>query len=344
MRTALLWLSLLLMASAATGCQSRYPADNADIVHELGATSHWLDGPPPKPMNDPAENPLQMFTGLHEKAGFQLFRTALPLFSNLGLLDALGAPDSAERDRTFTRIMDMIGTIYADPAYVDLGFDALEPVYQLSLPLLMTSSRGGYQVPYGHYYAFVPHDLDRSRPVDVVLFLHNYGPNLTAWITRLVIGTHRSLIVLSPTAGGSGNWQDPDNGTRALRAVHQMAETLKLNAYHLHAIGWSNGGAGVMQLALDHPGTFASVLVIASAWLDFQNLRTATPTDAQTRFTFICGEHDPLTTYATQAVDALRTHGFPVDVSVEPGQDHFLFIDQRCERVNRALRELAAPR
>jgi len=344
MRTAILWLSLILVALTATGCQSRSPADNADIAKELGATSHWLDGPPAKPMNDPAASPFQLFTGLHEKSGFQLFRTALPLFKNLGLLDALGASDSAERDQTFSEIMGMIGTIYADPAYVDLGFDALEPVYQLSLPLLVSSSQQAYQVPYGHYYAFVPHDLDRSKPVEIVLFLHNYGPNLTAWITRLVIGTKRSLIVLSPTAGGYGNWQDPENGSRALRAVAQTAATLKLNEYHLHAIGWSNGGAGVMQLALDHPGTFATVLVIASAWLNFQHLRTATPADAQTRFTFISGEHDQLTPYATQAAEALRTHGFTVDVSVEPGKDHFLFIDQTCERVNRALRDLAAPR
>lgn len=327
-------LMTILMLVALTGCQSRAPADNTDISDWLGATSHWLDGQAVKPV----DNAYQIFAGLREKSGFQMFHASIPLFDKLGILDSLGAADSAERNQTFRKILGMLGAIYSDPAYDELGFDTLEPVYQLSLPLLSHSTRVGYQVPFGHYYAFVPHDLDRSRPVDIALFLHGWGPNMAAWIARVVSGTHRSMIVIAPTSGGFGNWEDSENG---LRAVLQMAQALHLGPYRLHAIGYSCGGAGVMDLALGHPGTFDSVLVIASAWMNFQHLRTHSLADGKTPFVFICGEQDSLTPYAVQATEALRSHGFSVDLSIEPGQDHFLFIDQGCERVNRALRELS---
>jgi predicted peptidase len=138
------------------------------------------------------------------------------------------------------------------------------------------------------YQVFVPHGLDTSKPVPIVLFLHGSGEKGTDNRAQMTQGLPPWLkqhmdfpaIVVIPQAA-------PDTSWRWSPAIDVALEVLKVSITEFHAdpkrvyiTGLSDGGYGTWKIAAENPQLFAGVVVVCGGitWKDDKGVEwTAIP-------------------------------------------------------------------
>jgi pimeloyl-ACP methyl ester carboxylesterase len=195
---------------------------------------------------------------------------------------------------------------------------------------------------HGHYFLYIPPQLDRKKPSPALVFLHGSGGNFKAYTWLLSrVADERNMVLIAPTFG-FGNWEG-DAGSRAVAAaLDDAGKVLPLNMNQVHLAGLSNGGLGVSRLAASEAGRRFRSLVFISPVCD--ETAIVSPTFAtQWRdkpVLVVTGDADdrvPLP-YVTSWAGLMRTARARVEMSTYAAADHFLLFSHR----DKFLRELSA--
>jgi len=112
------------------------------------------------------------------------------------------------------------------------------------------------------------HALTRGSPGETpVVFVHG---NLSSsrFFAELMQALPAGIHAIAPDLRGFGRTEPlPIDATRGMRDfaddLHALLEEPPLAAHRPHLVGWSVGGAVVMQYAIDHPDRVASLTLIA---------------------------------------------------------------------------------
>jgi predicted peptidase len=120
------------------------------------------------------------------------------------------------------------------------------------------------------YQVFVPSHFDKAKSWPVVLFLHGSGERgddnrkqltqgLPPWLRQ-----HADFpaVVVIPQAPEQREWNDPDIAAMAMKSLQDSIAEFHGDRRRLYLTGLSMGGYGSWQLAVDHPGMFASAAII----------------------------------------------------------------------------------
>jgi predicted esterase len=287
MRTILLYLAFSLMALGE---------ETSTVVESV-----WLDKEPILDSKDP-------IVSLSAIAEPDAFTTVI----NLARLSKL-AP-SEELDRAAELLAPIYARMREDPA-----LRAVPAVWHFAIDQI----RGGHAVIPRHYYAFLP-DRAHVAEAPVVVFLHGFGPNLSAWLARVAELTRRQAVIIAPTS--DSEWWGDAGQALIETAIVDARKRFSLSAKPVQMIGWSNGGRGVVEYALRHQGEVDSAVAIAG-WYD----GIAPQADSKApRLTFLHGDVDAIIPLdgALEGHRLLQAAGHRCDLVVLGGQDHFLFLDQ----------------
>ncbi|MDZ4287617.1 MAG: prolyl oligopeptidase family serine peptidase [Prosthecobacter sp.] len=196
----------------------------------------------------------------------------------------------------------------------------------------------GQRIDHGHYFLYVPKNLDRQKPAPALVFLHGSGGNFKAYTWLLAkVADERGLVLISPTYG-FGNWQEPDT-TKTVKAVlKDAAKLVQIDPAQRHLIGLSNGGLGLCQAGMEIGEQFRS-LIFLSPVMD----REAMSTPKFSRrwkdrpILILTGQTDdrvPLES-VTAAATQMRKQGAQVTLESIPTADHFLLFTHRDQVLNR---------
>ncbi len=187
----------------------------------------------------------------------------------------------------------------------------------------------------GHYFLYVPPNLDRTTPAPVLIFLHGAGGNFKAYTWLLSrVADERGMVVIAPSFG-TGSW-DAEHGVHAvLAALNDAARAVPLDMDQVHLAGLSNGGLGVSYVAASDAGKLFRSLIFLSPvcdeaalgsknfWLHWRDKPVL----------IVTGEKDnrvPLP-YVLTCAKIMRSAGAKVDVSAYSNADHFLIFSHRDE-------------
>lgn len=116
----------------------------------------------------------------------------------------------------------------------------------------------------GHYFHYIPPNLDRSKPSQTLVFLHGSGGNFKAYIWLLSKMADRvGCTVIAPTFG-LGNWEQDGAYEAITPAIRDANRHAVIDPEQIHLMGLSNGGKGVC-LAESQPGpSFRSIILLSA--------------------------------------------------------------------------------
>ncbi len=243
-------------------------------------------------------------------------------------------------DPLFTRkqsnsLAQLTRTIYAE-LEADPDFHALGSVMPAAYDELW-----GRPFDRGHYFFYVPPQLDRKKPAPALVFLHGSGGNFKAYTWLLSrVADECGMVLISPSCG-MGNWHEP-RGLRAVEAaLDDAAKSVPLDMNQVHLAGLSNGGLGVSRVASSELGKrFRSLIFISGVCDDpaidagaFANQWGGKPV------LIITGEADDRVpfSYVNRYASSMRDSGALVEMHSYEDADHFLFFSHR----DRCLRQLS---
>ena len=189
----------------------------------------------------------------------------------------------------------------------------------------------------GHYFLYVPPNLDQTKPEPALVFLHGSGGNFKAytWILSRV-ADELGMVLVAPSYG-MGNW-DPHGGPRTvIAALDDAAGTIPLDRGQIHLMGLSNGGLGVSRTAAGSDGGRFNSLVFLSAVCDKTALESSSfaTTWKGKPVLVLTGRNDdrvPLA-YEQSCADMMTHAGALVDMKTFDDADHFLLFSHRREMI-----------
>ncbi len=191
------------------------------------------------------------------------------------------------------------------------------------------------------YYVFVAENLTSSRPVPLLVTLHGSGRNGLSLVEKWKdIAIQEEIIVVGPDAEDLKVWGAPQDGPDFL---HDLIEGLKakypINPRRVYLFGHSSGAVFSMIMALMESEYFAAAAVHAGAFREPQEYLVIDNARRKIPLAIFVGTQDaffPLT--AVRATrDALRSRGFPVELTEIPGHDHWYY--DLAPKINRSAWE-----
>lgn len=165
----------------------------------------------------------------------------------------------------------------------------------------------------------VPADMAvNPRPRPLIVYLHGSGEQHTETVQVVLdwIATHAGddAIILCPMS--SRPWRGPSVG----EVIDTVSRTHPVDPDRVYLVGFSMGGIGAWEVALDQPERFAAIVPIGG--------RMGAPADAarlrQVPAWIINGAEDPTTTPEEAAImrDALARAGATARLTLYPGVAH----------------------
>ena len=218
-------------------------------------------------------------------------------------------------------LVDMTNHIYADMK-VDPDFEfsasGLSSIYQ---------EMASFDFRDGHYFHYIPPNLDRSKPSQTLVFLHGSGGNFKAYIWLLSKMADRvGCTVIAPTFG-LGNWEQDGAYEAITAAIRDANRHVVIDPEQIHLMGLSNGGKGVC-LAESQPGPSFRSIILLSAVLH-NEIRPATLAARLTNrpALVISGGRDDRVPwdYVDGYASQLERSGMQVTKRRFEDDDHFLF-------------------
>jgi poly(3-hydroxybutyrate) depolymerase len=186
------------------------------------------------------------------------------------------------------------------------------------------------------YYLYVPPDVTKDATVPLVLTLHGSGMDgrglVVEW-KKLAAKEH--FIVAGPDSRDSGGWSVPVDGPEFLRdLVEELKSSTPIDPRRVYLFGWSAGANFGLQMSLYESEYFAAASVFAGALLP---VRYPMLDEAARKIpiSLTVGTSDPF--YSLRDVratrDALKAHGFNVQLKELLGQDHNYY--DAADEINR---------
>jgi predicted peptidase len=138
--------------------------------------------------------------------------------------------------------------------------------------LIRTVVVGGTTYPYSVY---VPLGFDESKRWPVILFLHGSGERGMDGLRSTQIGVAAAIranpervpaVVVFPQAPADSRWLG-EPADAAMAALEKSIIEFHGDRTRLYLTGLSMGGYGTYHLALDHPNTWAALVVVCGGLL-----------------------------------------------------------------------------
>jgi pimeloyl-ACP methyl ester carboxylesterase len=185
----------------------------------------------------------------------------------------------------------------------------------------------------GHYFHYIPANLDRSMPAPALVFLHGSGGNFKAYIWLLSkIADELGITVIAPSFG-MGNWEKRGGYETITRAIIDAGKHAAIDPDHIHLMGLSNGGKGLCLAESTAGPKFRSLIFLSAV---FHN--RIKPVDLATRLRprrvlVLSGGSDDRVPwdYVSGYAEKLKLGGLNVTNRRFDGEDHFVFFRQRAE-------------
>ena len=97
----------------------------------------------------------------------------------------------------------------------------------------------------GHYFHYIPANVDRCKPTPALVFLHGSGGNFKAYIWLLTkMADELGITVIAPSFG-MGNWEKRGGYETITRAIEDAGKHAAIDPDQIHLMGLSNGGKGL---------------------------------------------------------------------------------------------------
>lgn len=115
-------------------------------------------------------------------------------------------------------------------------------------------------------------DNGRDKAGRVVLLVHGFGDSSASWMQFARLFRDGDYRVIVPDLLGFGRSARPQDGDYgyAAQASRLFALLAKLNVKSVHVVGNSMGGGVVAQMALQQPGTVASLTLVDAAGVHYK--------------------------------------------------------------------------
>ena len=191
----------------------------------------------------------------------------------------------------------------------------------------------GLQFRNGHYFLYVPPNLDRTKPAPALVFLHGSGGNFKAytWLLSKVADEH-GMVVIAPTYG-SGGWDEKRGPQAVIAALDDAAKRIPIDPAQVCLAGLSNGGLGVSRTAASDFATRFSSLIFLSPVCDDRALVSASFTEywKGKPILVMSGEEDDRVPiwYVKQCVASMQRAEAKVKLRSYAGANHFLVFSHR---------------
>ncbi|MBK8091848.1 MAG: alpha/beta fold hydrolase [Verrucomicrobiaceae bacterium] len=186
---------------------------------------------------------------------------------------------------------------------------------------------------HGHYFHYIPPQLDRAKPAPALVFLHGSGGNFKAYIWLLSkVADQTGSTVIAPTFG-LGNWEKRGAYEAITAAIRDADKHAAIDPASIHLMGLSNGGKGVCLAESARGPRFASIILL-SAVLHAQIQPALLAKRLANRPALILsGRNDVRVpwSYVDDYAVKLEKGGMQVTKRAFDGQDHFLFFRRQNE-------------
>jgi poly(3-hydroxybutyrate) depolymerase len=186
------------------------------------------------------------------------------------------------------------------------------------------------------YYLYVPASLSASAPAPLLVTLHGSNMDGRGLVNKWKgLAAKEGFVVVGPDAHDAAGWSVPGDGPEFLRdLVEEVKSACPVDARRVYVFGWSAGANFALQMTLYESEYFAAASIYAGALIHsrYQMLDHAT---RKIPLAITVGTDDPL--YPAIEVratrDALKSHGFPVQLRELLGRDHDYYAD--ADEINR---------
>jgi predicted esterase len=198
----------------------------------------------------------------------------------------------------------------------------------------------------GHYFLYIPQNLDRKKPAPALVFLHGSGGNFKAYTWLLSkIADDLQMVLIAPTFG-MGKWHEPATSKLVYAAIQDATEVVAIDRNQRHLIGLSNGGLGVCQAGGAIGRSFQSMIFISPV-MDFKAMDAIKFMDRWKNrpVLIITGAADdrvPLES-VNKAAAILRSHSTLVTLETIPQGDHFILFTHRPQVLQKITDWLKSP-
>jgi predicted esterase len=179
------------------------------------------------------------------------------------------------------------------------------------------------------YYLFVPAKIGPADAFPLILMFHGSGRNGLSLVEKWAdLAAKERIILVGPNAQDSQSWRTPEDGPDFLR---ELVETLKakypVNARRIYLFGHSAGAVFALNLSMFESEYFAAMAIHAGSWRDDREFQVIDFARRKTPLAILVGDRDdffPLTSVKATS-DALRARGFPIEVTIIKGHDHWYY-------------------
>jgi predicted esterase len=208
-----------------------------------------------------------------------------------------------------------------------LSADASEEIVHASQKIVKQSfvSQGRKHT----YYLFVPANIGPIADVPMILMFHGSGRNGLSLVEKWAdLAAKEGIILVGPDAQNSQTWRVPEDGPEFLR---ELVEALKakypIDPRRIYVFGHSAGAVFALNLAMFESEYFAAVAVHAGSWREDAEFQVIDYAKRKAPLAIFVGDRDAFFPLATVKAtnDALRARGFPIEVTIIKGHDHWYY-------------------
>lgn len=179
------------------------------------------------------------------------------------------------------------------------------------------------------YYLFVPAKIGPTAAVPMILMFHGSGRNGLSVVEKWAdLAAQEGIILVGPDAQNSQRWGVPEDGPDFLR---ELVEALKakysVNPRRIYLFGHSAGAVFALNLSMFESEYFAAVAVHAGSWREDKEFQVIDYAKRKAPLAIFVGDSDaffPLTSVKATN-DALRARGFPIEVTIIKGHNHWYY-------------------
>jgi poly(3-hydroxybutyrate) depolymerase len=186
------------------------------------------------------------------------------------------------------------------------------------------------------YYLYVPEHLPENAKVPLLLTFHGSGRDGRSLVEKWTqLADRKGFIVAGLDSKDKQYWAVPEDGPDLVKAlVDRLQARYPVDSSRLYLFGHSAGAVFALKMGLMESEYFAAVAVHAGSFRQQDEYTVIRMATRKIPLKVIIGDRDaffPLAT-ATATADALKAHGFTVDLEVVKRHDHWYY--DRAQQFN----------
>lgn len=256
----------------------------------------------------------------------------------------LGYAVAVAFDPFFTRKQRTELAAMTDTLYAEMNADSEFAAVGSALPAIYREM-SFEEFRDGHYFHYIPKNVNRTKPAPALVFLHGSGGNFKVYLWLLSkVADELGYTLIAPTFG-MGNWEKRGAYDAITAAIRDAGKHAAIDPERIHLMGLSNGGKGVC-LAESQPGPRFRSLILLSA-VFHNNIK---PAELAERLKprpvlVISGGNDDRVPwdYVSGYAAKLKAGGLDVETRLFEHDDHFLFFRQRDKVLEEITKWLRMP-